>query len=204
MTITSGVLLVRHAAVAARYRGLCYGRSDVELDPSAEELHRRLAAELSALPVQRIVHSGLARTRRLAEALGEACGLAAVPCALLQERDFGAWELQSWEHIHAEHGEELMRMLTDPGNYRPGGGETTFELRDRVMRWFEALPTHGLTVAATHGGPIAALEGTLRGLPVEAWPAWIPPYGGWVWVAGDARGPSPGRPGGPRTGTEQS
>jgi broad specificity phosphatase PhoE len=187
MTITGGVLLVRHGAVAARYRGLCYGRSDVELHPSAEEQHRRLAVELSAWPIQRIVHSGLTRTRLLAEALGAACGIEAVPCSLLQERDFGAWELQPWEQIHAEHGEELTWMLTDPGNYRPGGGETTFELRDRVLRWFNSLPNVGWTVAVTHGGPIAALQGTLRDLPVEAWPAWIPPCGGTVWVPASRR-----------------
>lgn len=200
MRITRGVILVRHGTVAARYSGLCYGRSDVEPDPSGEEQHRRLAAELSALPIERIVHSGLTRTRCLAEAVAAECGLAAVPCALLQERDFGAWELQPWEQIHAEHGAEILRMVSDPENYRPGGGETTFELRDRVMQWFEALPPDGLTVAVTHGGPIAALAGTLRGLPVEAWPAWIPPCGGRVWVAGDARGTLAGSRGNPADG----
>lgn len=191
LTNTSGVILVRHGAVAARYRGLCYGRSDVELDPAGEEQHRRLAAELSSLPLRRIVHSGRIRTRRLAEALGEACGLEVVACELLQERDFGDWELQSWERIFAACGEEMTRMLTDPEGYRPGGGETTFELRDRVMRWYEALPHDGLTVAATHGGPIAALVGTLRGLPVEVWPQWIPPYGGTVWLPTSRRAESP-------------
>lgn len=193
MTITSGVILVRHGTVAERYRHLCYGRSDVELDAAGEEQHRRLAAELSPLPIQRIVHSGLTRTRRLAERLGDACGLEVVACELLQERDFGAWELQSWERIFAAGGEEMMRMLTDPEGYRPGGGETTFELRDRVVRWYEALPRDGLTVAATHGGPIAALVGTLQRLPVEVWPAGIPPCGGMVWLPASRRPESPPR-----------
>jgi broad specificity phosphatase PhoE len=183
MTCETGLILVRHGAVAARYRGLCYGRSDVQLGPEGYEQHRRQVELFKAVPLKRIVHSGLERTRLLAEALGAACAVEAVPCSLLQERDYGAWELRRWDWIYAEHGEEMMRMISDPQRYRPGGGETTFELRDRVVRWFSALPDAGLTVAVTHGGPMAALWGTLHNLAVDAWPALIPPYGGTTFVS---------------------
>ena len=33
----SGLILVRHAPVADRYRGLCYGQSDVEPGPMAQD-----------------------------------------------------------------------------------------------------------------------------------------------------------------------
>jgi broad specificity phosphatase PhoE len=71
----------------------------------------------------------------------------------------------------------MMGMLTDPATWRPPGGETTFEMRDRVLSWYRELPAHGNFVAVTHGGPIAALLGTLAGLPVGDWLAMIPPPG---------------------------
>ena len=175
--MNEGLILVRHAQIADRYRGICYGRSDVELSPSGECRSRELAAELAVWPIARILHSGLARTRHLAEELGATSGLSPVCCEALRERDFGEWELKSWEDIHKRVGSEMLKMVSEPATYRPGGGETTFELRDRIVGWFRSLPPERLTVAITHGGPIAALRGSQQGLPVAAWIELIPACG---------------------------
>ena len=53
-------------------------------------------------------------------------------------------------------------------------------MRDRVLGWLKDLPRDGVTVAVTHGGPIAALLGTLRDLPVSEWVDLIAPPGAWV------------------------
>ena len=71
-------------------------------------------------------------------------------------------------------------MISEPATFRPGGGETTLEMRDRVLSWQQSIPRDGLTVAVTHGGPIAALLGTLRNLPVAGWVDLIPAEGTWV------------------------
>ena len=47
-----GLILVRHAPVADRYRGLCYGQSDVELGPIGEGRSRELVESLAAVPSQ--------------------------------------------------------------------------------------------------------------------------------------------------------
>jgi broad specificity phosphatase PhoE len=173
----SGVILIRHAQIADRYRGICYGRSDVELSPSGERRSRELADELAVWPITRIMHSGLTRTRRLADEIGETIGLAPVCSDALRERDYGEWELQSWDDIHQRHGDEMLKMVSEPATYRPGGGETTFELRDRIVAWFRTLPPAGLTVVVSHAGPIAVLQGTRQGLPVAAWFESIPAFG---------------------------
>ena len=49
--------------------------------------------------------------------------------------------------------------------------------RDRVLAWYRELPPTGTVVAVTHGGPIAALLGTVQGLPAERWPSLIPAWG---------------------------
>lgn len=178
---TVPLVLVRHTPVAEECLGLCYGRSDVPLRPDAHDEHDRIAGELAHLRPAVVLHSGLARTRLLAVRLAKEFGCETAACPEIRERDFGSWELQSWDAIHHTHGDEMMRMLTEPDSYRPGGGETTFELRDRMVAWYESLPPQPI-VAVTHGGPIAALLGTLRRLPVESWVSLIPACGQWVVV----------------------
>jgi broad specificity phosphatase PhoE len=174
---TPTLIVVRHAPVDQKYRGVCYGRSDAELGPIGEQLSYAVVKELAAWGEARIVHSGLQRTRFLAERLAEQLDCSASPCEALRERDFGTWEMQPWREIHAQHGDEMLRMISEPETYRPGGGETTFEMRDRVMRWFETLPDADLTIAVTHGGPIASLLGSQRRIPVTDWVELIPRCG---------------------------
>jgi broad specificity phosphatase PhoE len=174
------LILIRHTPVSDDYRGLCYGSSDVPLRPDAHEAHDRIANQLADLKPHLIIHSDLERTRQLAERLAQkwGCKIAAAP--EIQERDFGQWELQSWDSLYHQYADDMMRMLTDPNSFRPGGGETTFELRDRVLRWHESLSLDGPTIVVAHGGPIAALLGSLQGLPVEDWVSLIPNCGEWV------------------------
>jgi broad specificity phosphatase PhoE len=171
------ILLVRHGEVSRECRGLCYGQSDVGLSPEGEEQSLRLVAELAAWPITRLFHSALRRTSFLAELLAAQVGVPAIADTDLRERDFGTWELRAWRNIYAEVGRAMDGLILDPASYAPPGGETTFALRDRVLRWYGRLPSEGLIVAITHGGPVAALRGTLLGWPVELWPELIPACG---------------------------
>ena len=192
--IKHGLILVRHGEVDARYRGVCYGQSDVTLSSTGLDQHQTLLTTLSVVPVTRIMHSGLFRARHLAECLHQQCGAEVTCVPALGERDFGSWELRRWDDIYAAHGDSMMGMIDDPASYRPGGdGESTFELRDRVLRWFSGIPAAGLTVAVTHGGPIAALIGTLEGEPVCNWPKLVPLCGAMLLVPQrDGRGRADG------------
>jgi broad specificity phosphatase PhoE len=186
-----GIVLVRHGAVASDVRGRCYGRSDVELSPEGIRQHRdlvdRLSSEFKGIPIGRLCHSGMTRTRHLAVQLGTALGIPVSADWTLRERDFGSWELMSWDDLHQDVGDQLVRVISDPANFRPGGGETTHELRDRIWQWYATRPRKGWEIAVTHGGPIAALLGTLRGLPVEEWISLIPEYGGVVYLPEESK-----------------
>lgn len=171
------VLLVRHCEVASRYRQVCYGRSNVELSESGLLQSDELARQLARESITHLFHSGLDRARLLAEALGKLVGIAAKTSHLLRERDFGEWELQTWDALYAVTGDAMLGMLREPAFWRPPAGETTFEMRDRILIWYQNLPDEGVIVAVSHGGPIAALLGTLSGRSVSDWPALIPPTG---------------------------
>jgi broad specificity phosphatase PhoE len=178
--MTAELILVRHAEIADRYAGLCYGRSDVELSGSGRRRSREVSLLLAHRPISLVLHSGLRRTRYLAERIAARVGCAARSQEALQERYFGDWELESWDALHERRPGDMLRMVSEPDTYRPGGGETTFEMRDRMLKWFNALPRCGLTVAVAHGGPIAALRGACQGLPVSDWLPLIPACGEWV------------------------
>jgi broad specificity phosphatase PhoE len=176
--MTGRLLLVRHPPVAEALRGVCYGSSDVPLAASSQQQIQRIVDELLKRgPITHLFHSGLSRCATVADALAARCGLVPVANARLRERSLGSWELRRWDDIHAETGEAMLGMLTDPGGWRPPGGETTFELRDRVLAWYAELPPAGHLVAITHGGPIAALRGALSGRPVREWPSLVSAHG---------------------------
>jgi alpha-ribazole phosphatase len=181
--VTSELILIRHAAVSERYHGRCYGRSDVALSLVGEQRSQELSKLLATRPITRIVHSGLRRTKYLADRLAQELGQHAECCEDLQERDFGSWELQHWDLLHERFGDDMLRVISEPDTYRPGGGETTFEMRDRVLEWLHTFPLDELTVAVTHGGPIAVLRGDQEGTPVADWLKLIPACGEFISVS---------------------
>lgn len=162
------VLLVRHPPVARRWAGRCYGRSDMGWSREGAAMARALVGTLAAEPLAAIVHSGLGRTRRLAEAVARRRpGCVPVSDPRWAERDFGGWEGRTWQAIWRETGDAMDGMMTDPAGYRPGGGETGAELSARVAAGWAALPAGPVLVVA-HGGSIAALRCALAGDPLEA------------------------------------
>lgn len=185
------VLLIRHTEVAAHWKGRCYGQSDVGLSSVGRRAARSLAEDIADRVAIRIVSSPLRRARFLAgsiawHATGRDGGDGPAkpdPRFIIEPRlaecNFGAWEGRPWSEIYAETGAAMMGMIAAPGTFRPGGdGETTYELRNRAMDWLTSLPLHEpVVVAVAHGGPIAAIRGTLAGSPAQDWPTLVPAYG---------------------------
>jgi broad specificity phosphatase PhoE len=167
--MATDVVFVRHTEVALRWRGRCYGQLDVGLSRAGTVAARGLVDRLAGERFDAIIYSGAKRTRAVAEPLAMRLGLTAVCDPRWSERDFGDWEGLSWEAIYQATGSAMDGMIDDPGGFRPGGGETTFDMRDRVLAGFGALP-EGRCLVVTHGGPIAAVRGVVAGLAVKDWP----------------------------------
>jgi len=172
------VYLVRHTAVDETLRGTCYGRSDVALSAEGHAAIAPIVDRLAGVGPTQIVHSGLGRTRLVAERLSAATGVPIVVDDRLIEFNFGAWELQTWDAIFGDVGHNMAKLIHEPATYRPQGGETVHEMAARVLAWFaEQAGADGPVIAMTHGGPISLVRGTLAGLPAARWPEYIPPYG---------------------------
>jgi len=175
------ILLVRHAEIEESYRVRCYGASDVPLSEQGRRDSQRIADELAVMladaPVRYLLHSGMSRTREMAELIATKLNLPMIVDSRLAELNFGIWELQPWDLIHATTGEAMVRLVDEPDTFCPEGGETIHAMRDRMLAWHRELPAEGLIIAISHGGPIAALRGTLAGLTVGEWLALIPKHG---------------------------
>jgi broad specificity phosphatase PhoE len=180
--VADNITLVRHTEVARRWRGRCYGVTDVGLSRAGAAAIGLLAQELAALRPDWILHSDLIRTRRLAIAIAHAAGCAIRADPAWRERDFGAWEGQSWHAIYRASGNAMDGMIEAPGTFRPGGGETTCELAARVATALTGLP-EGRGIVVTHGGSIASLLGQERGLAPRDWLSLVPPVGARVVLA---------------------
>lgn len=123
-----------------------------------------LCEQLAALGPDRIIHSGLRRTRVLAERLGMRLGIVPAIAPDWRERDFGAWEGRTWQSIYRATGNAMDGMIDNPLGFRPGtNGETTQELLERIERALLALPQHRRIAIISHGGPIAAACQLLTG-----------------------------------------
>ena len=92
--------------------------------------------------------------------------------------------MRSWEAIYQEVGDAINGLIHEPETFRPPGGETMGELRNRVSVWYKRRPRLGLTVVVAHGGPIAAIRGTLAGKSPVDWVPLIPQPGSWVRLEG--------------------
>lgn len=177
------VLLVRHPAIARQWKGRCYGQSEVGLSFEGRRAARDIAARIADVEAENgghidVVSSPLRRARVLAAIIARELALPIGFEPRLKECHFGSWEGQSWDQIWTTSGNAMAGMIDSPDVFRPGGGETTFEVRDRAMAWLRSLPADDRTViAVTHGGPICAIRGTLEGRPVREWPSLAPGYG---------------------------
>lgn len=180
--MTRRLILVRHGEIAARWRNVCYGWTDVELSELGLLQSQEVAATLAGQPITAVWHSGVTRTRVLAELIAARTGAPCTEEPSLRELNFGDWEKCSWDDIYRETGAAMESLILSPDTFRPPGGETAHELRERVLGWHRTLPDSGLFVAVAHGGTIAALLGTLNGAPASAWPRFIPDMGSCVEV----------------------
>lgn len=186
--MTRRVVLVRHTEVARSWRGRCYGISDMGLSLAGLKGARALVDAWDVPDVDLIVHSGLRRAAILAVMLSRRIGVGLVADVDWRERDFGSWEGRTWHSIWRETGAEMDGMTTNPGSFRPGGGETTDELIARSRRAWSRLPAVGCIAVVSHGGPIAAIRSVHQGGITSEISACVPPLGSMTIVARDGHG----------------
>jgi|HubBroStandDraft_2_1064218.scaffolds.fasta_scaffold183878_2 alpha-ribazole phosphatase len=159
------IYLIRHPR-PCRYEGVCYGRTDVPVDPDA--LAAAATSLRSRFPAEILRHAAIF-TSPASRCLGLARELAAPRepgiAEALHEMHFGAWEGLPWQSVPRV---ELDAWARHVWTYRAGGGESAAMVAARWRRWAasvaaEIAERRTPVIAVTHAGLIrAALAGANR------------------------------------------
>ena len=158
------LFLIRHPRPKIE-AGVCYGRSDIDLDgepDAAAKVANRLRPYLPATAP--VYSSPLRRCRQLSQQLHAA----PILDDRLMEMHFGEWELKPWATIAREKVDE---WAADPLGFVPPGGESAEQLQARAVEFCTALQLGDVmeAVLVTHAGIIKALCGHCERLAAEDW-----------------------------------
>lgn len=116
--------------------------------------------------------SPLSRAVKSAEIVANYFGLKPIELANLTERNFGVWEGMSYLEIKEKYPEEFNNWATNPLQYCPPKGESTIEVRDRVIKAVEkTIDRHrynddNIAIVA-HGGVNRIILCHFMGVPLE-------------------------------------
>ena len=130
--------IIRHGATEGsddlepRYKGSI----DVPISPKGREQVLATASYMEARGMRpdAVYCSSLAPARVSALLLCAAFdGLSPIEAPEFKERHFGKWEGMSFSEIAKEFPDDFSAWARDPLNFSPMEGESTLEVRDRVM-----------------------------------------------------------------------
>lgn len=153
---------------AHRSKYLSYLKDVHDATGDAEEQE---AGNAEAKPGLDVVYcSDLSRAVKSAEIIAEPYVLTPVKIPALRERSFGAWEGMTFSEIKERFPGEFEAWADNPVAHSPVGGESTLEMKDRVVKALnEILNRHtGENIAVVaHGGVNRILICDILGVPLE-------------------------------------
>ncbi len=114
--------------------------------------------------------SDLKRAIKSAELIAEPHSINPIIVPSLRERNFGIWEGMSFDEIKEKYPEKFDAWAGNPLKFSPMGGESTMEMKERVIGAFDTIITNhkGENVAmVAHGGVNRIVLCHLMGIPLE-------------------------------------
>ena len=120
--------------------------------------------------LQSVYTSNLSRAVRSAQVIAEPYGLLPVENHDFRERNFGLWEGMTFTEIKEKYSAEFESWANNPLKYSPVGGESTVEVRERVLPPLNRILTShkGENIAVVaHGGVNRIILCHFLGIPME-------------------------------------
>lgn len=145
------------------------GRTDLPLSEQGRGEARRLKAAFESIPLDLVVHSGLRRAGETATIMTEERNMSLRVERAFQEICCGDWEMRTLSDIAASDPEAFEARAKDFAGYRPPGGESFMDVRDRAWPAFQSLLKRedGDLLVVAHAGVLRALIVTVLGLSWE-------------------------------------
>lgn len=168
---TATLVLVRHGETAWNRSRRIQGHVDIALNDSGIVQAQAVAQRLSAMPIAAVHASDLVRALATAEAIARLHTLAVFTHVDLRERHWGRFQGMRFDEIVRDFPEAATRIDARDPTFALDGGESIFELQDRVRLALEriAAQARGRTVVVvTHGGVLDVAYRLAMGLPSAA------------------------------------
>jgi 2,3-bisphosphoglycerate-dependent phosphoglycerate mutase len=160
------VFVARHGETEWNREGRWQGQGGPGLNETGRVQARALAMRLSALHVDALYSSDLARARETAQIVATATGLEPVLDPGLREVDVGDWRGLTRDEVSRRDPDGYRRWLGGEAGWN--GGETYEEMHARVVAAVERLvaaSAAGRIAVISHGGAVRALAAHAVGLP---------------------------------------
>ncbi len=166
------IYLVRHGAIASRYRNRFIGKTDVPLSSRGRVQARRLAARFRGRPGLAVLSSPLRRARVFARLLAPGLNGSLRLWPDLREMDFGLWEGLTFDQIRRRDPSAVDRWARFLPGFRFPGGEGLRFFRARLRRIERRLLLRkgGDVLVVSHGGVIRSLLCLWLGKPLRRYP----------------------------------
>jgi alpha-ribazole phosphatase len=156
----SRIYLIRHGETANAEEVCFNGHFDVDLSEEGKKQSILISKALKNLPVKAVYSSDLKRTQIGAKFVADELNLSHTPCKELRELAFGGWEGLSISEVNRRYPDKLKERLENIELFQVEGGESFFQLKDRVIPKFKSiLANHPFDsiVILCHGGVIRTI-----------------------------------------------
>jgi len=162
------VLLVRHGQTNTNKQGRFCGHSETDLTELGQEQARALGRRLADTEIHACYTSDFSRAIETARlALGERA-LVSKADPELRELHYGEWELERGTAVKKKWPEQHALMSAEDPSWRPPGGETVGEVRERTGRAFErivAAHARKTVLIVAHGTAINCMVSQVLRMP---------------------------------------
>jgi broad specificity phosphatase PhoE len=162
----TGFLFIRHAShdlIASKITGRMPG---VHLNAPGREVARRLAEELSSLPIKQIYSGPLERTRETAEPLSQKLNLPIQIAPEFDEVETAEWTGKTFDELGSD--QRWQKWNAFRSNARAPGGEFMLDVQLRVINKLSQLNVGEHLIAIfTHGDVIRATVAYFLGMPLD-------------------------------------
>jgi probable phosphoglycerate mutase len=166
------LVLWRHGQTVWNAESRHQGQIDIPLNDVGREQARHAAQTLLAMKPTHVIASDLERALETGRTLSDLAGIGLTVDERLRETFAGEWQGMTRDEIVAKYPADYAAWGGD-SEIRPGGGETRWEVSDRVVAAIESalvnIPAGGTLVVASHGGALRSALGRLLGLDPRQW-----------------------------------
>ena len=166
------LVLWRHGQTLWNAENRHQGQIDIPLNDVGREQARHAAQTLLAMKPTHVIASDLERALETGQILADLAGVSLSTDERLRETFAGEWQGMTRDEIVAKYPTDYAAWGGD-SEIRPGGGETRWEVSQRVVAAIEDallnIPAGGTLVVASHGGALRSALGRLLGLDPRQW-----------------------------------